>query len=253
MMRSALLIFLFFSSCAALCAQDTIVMRDGTRLPALVKEVGQEEVRYKKAVNTDGPVYVMEKREIRRIIYADGLVERIHPFAPWSNVPDTTKINYYVWANALGFTIQKPSVSCEMQMRGGRFSVVASFTSGRHNNNSVLLRESRYYYLYNFSIAGIEARYYPTGQSPAAFFMGFSYSGGTVRYRERNNDIPVNSDPLKTAYRSLFTLNNGFIFYPHKRVCFSVSAGVALCKDKVETGELLFTQFPGAVNIGYRF
>lgn len=249
---------LLFTLAAAWCwaglyAQDTIVKRDGTRTIAVVKEIGQDEIRYKKYSNPDGPVYVIERKAVRRIIYSDGLVEEIFLFAPEAFIPGRSNYHHFVWTNLVGITMQKPSISYQLLMPGGRFSLVTTFSTGSHNDKVDISRASWHYNLYRYYTAGIEARYYPTGQSPATYFIGGSYAIGTVRYRERQDELPVFSDPVKKAFRSVVTLNNGVSFYPHKQLSFSTSVGFGFCIDALDSGILGIFQFPVSVNAGYRF
>lgn len=68
------LALLFFAN--ILGAQDTILLISGEEIAAKVVEVGQE-IRYKKANFLDGPIYVLERNEIRSIHYSNGSEEVI--------------------------------------------------------------------------------------------------------------------------------------------------------------------------------
>ncbi|MCW3083900.1 MAG: hypothetical protein JWP12_1266 [Bacteroidetes bacterium] len=59
-------------SLAAL-SQDTIVMNDGTQRLAKVLEITTTEVKFKKADNLSGPLYIENKSSITRINYANGI------------------------------------------------------------------------------------------------------------------------------------------------------------------------------------
>lgn len=68
---------LVLATCAiqALMAQDIIVTRQSERIDAKVTEVTENEVRYKKTSNPDGPVFVLSRSSIVSIIYANGEVQ----------------------------------------------------------------------------------------------------------------------------------------------------------------------------------
>lgn len=68
-MKSIILYSLLFITSICYC-QDLITLRNGDELKCSVKEVGTEEVKYKK--NDSGPLYVLKKSEIFMIKYADG-------------------------------------------------------------------------------------------------------------------------------------------------------------------------------------
>lgn len=56
-------------------AQDIIVTNDARKIDGKVIEVSKSEIKYKTSDNPDGPLYVLETREINCIIYANGKVE----------------------------------------------------------------------------------------------------------------------------------------------------------------------------------
>lgn len=59
-------------SATMLFAQDVITLRSGETINGKVAEVGTTEIRYYKADNVDGPVYVANKAEVVQIVYANG-------------------------------------------------------------------------------------------------------------------------------------------------------------------------------------
>lgn len=75
MKRIISLLVLAICAIQALMAQDIIVTRQSERIDAKVTEVTENEVRYKKTSNPDGPVFVLSKSNIVSIIYANGEVQ----------------------------------------------------------------------------------------------------------------------------------------------------------------------------------
>jgi hypothetical protein len=65
--------FLFAGFC--LQAQDTLYTVSGQKIPAKVVEINQSEIKYKKASNLDGPVYVIDKTDVALIEYKNGSKE----------------------------------------------------------------------------------------------------------------------------------------------------------------------------------
>jgi tetratricopeptide (TPR) repeat protein len=53
-------------------AQDRIYKTDSSIIEAKIQEVGISEIRYKKFNNLNGPTYVINKTEVRRIVYENG-------------------------------------------------------------------------------------------------------------------------------------------------------------------------------------
>jgi hypothetical protein len=68
--------FLFFAifcfSATNLFAQDVITLKSGEDIQALVQEIGDTDVKYKKFDNPNGPNYTLKKSEIFMIRYANG-------------------------------------------------------------------------------------------------------------------------------------------------------------------------------------
>jgi len=67
---------LFFAalcvSIASTFAQDVITLKNGNDIQALVQEIGELDVKYKKFDNPNGPNYTLKKSEIFMIRYANG-------------------------------------------------------------------------------------------------------------------------------------------------------------------------------------
>ena len=112
-----LILFLFFgmwtyaqkdsSFTKPLPAFDTLINYKFQKMPCKIIEIGQDEIKYKRANNLDGPVYTVSKQEIREIRFANGAREtikqdelsmapkpevidqrkaiKIHPFSPMFN------------------------------------------------------------------------------------------------------------------------------------------------------------------------
>jgi len=70
-MKTKLMVFATFLS-LCLHAQDIIMKRDGSELPAKVVEVEADKIKYKQWQNLEGPVYSVLKAEVFKIKYANG-------------------------------------------------------------------------------------------------------------------------------------------------------------------------------------
>ena|SRR6218665_2053842 len=58
-------------------AQDTLLMKSGQKIASQISEVSPSAVRYKKADNPDGPVYVVNTSDIYAIKYRNGAMDTI--------------------------------------------------------------------------------------------------------------------------------------------------------------------------------
>lgn len=75
MIYKVLIFVVSFLLTLGLKAQDTIVKKNGTIIPAKVLEVGTNAVSYKKTSYLDGPTITINKSEIVYIKYKDGQIE----------------------------------------------------------------------------------------------------------------------------------------------------------------------------------
>ncbi|MDF2449681.1 MAG: hypothetical protein K0R26_2185 [Bacteroidota bacterium] len=71
--------FIFsFISCVSFLntfAQDTIFFKTNNKLVVIVKEVSPSEIHYKKPELIDGPMYVISKSDVDKIIYKNGVTD----------------------------------------------------------------------------------------------------------------------------------------------------------------------------------
>ncbi|MBI3510345.1 MAG: hypothetical protein HY064_06755 [Bacteroidetes bacterium] len=74
-MKKYFLSLLFIFAVSFAFAQDKIYKVGGDIIAAKVTEVGTSEIKYKKWDNMDGPVYVIAKTEVIKIVYENGSVE----------------------------------------------------------------------------------------------------------------------------------------------------------------------------------
>lgn len=93
-MRIILLILMGFLS---LCikAQDTIYKRTGDIIPAKISEINIKEVTYKRTDLLDGPLFISNKNEIRKIKYANGAIDS------FKVVQETPKKQAVVYVNPM--------------------------------------------------------------------------------------------------------------------------------------------------------
>lgn len=71
-MKHLFAFFLMLFSASMMYAQDIITLRSGDTINGKVAEVGTTEIRYYKADNIDGPVYVTSKADVVQIAYSNG-------------------------------------------------------------------------------------------------------------------------------------------------------------------------------------
>lgn len=80
-MKKFLLLFLLTCVSYFTKAQDMIVKKDGSIVKAKVLEVNDDDIKYKKVTNLDGPIYTISKSNLISINYANGQVEKFESSA----------------------------------------------------------------------------------------------------------------------------------------------------------------------------
>lgn len=68
-MKTIFLCVLLLGSFSFIRAQDQITLKSGETINAKVAEVGINEIKYYKASNAQGPVYVINKADVGQITY----------------------------------------------------------------------------------------------------------------------------------------------------------------------------------------
>ena len=90
-------IILFLSISIIVNGQDTLFLRNATKLVVSVREVSQTEIRYKKTEAPDDVMYSINADDVAKIMYKNGYVETLtqtpkdNPFIIKSEVP---AVNY---------------------------------------------------------------------------------------------------------------------------------------------------------------
>jgi hypothetical protein len=70
-------------------AQDTLVKTDHSKLAVKVIEVNPETVKYKRFDYPDGPLMILDKKEVSAIVYQNGLREMFEPVSVATLTPPT--------------------------------------------------------------------------------------------------------------------------------------------------------------------
>jgi len=70
--RLFVFLLVLFLSITSTFAQDIIILKNGNDIQAIVQEIGEDYVKYKKYDNVNGPNYTLKKTEIFMIRYANG-------------------------------------------------------------------------------------------------------------------------------------------------------------------------------------
>ena len=78
-MKSSLSLLFILISHFSIFSQDTLFFKNAGKTVVVVKEVSQTEIQYKKAELPDGPMYIVSKNDIEKVVYKNGYSEIIKP------------------------------------------------------------------------------------------------------------------------------------------------------------------------------
>jgi hypothetical protein len=92
-MRNLLIILIFTFLSNSIVAQDTLTMRSGENIIVKIIEVGSTEVKYKKTINLNGPIYSSIKSDILFIHYENGSIDVFSSLKIESSRSDENQFN----------------------------------------------------------------------------------------------------------------------------------------------------------------
>jgi hypothetical protein len=77
-MKTTLLFCLFWLVAFCSFSQDTLFFKNSVKSVVIVKEISPTEVQYKKIDMPDGPVYIVERNDIEKIVFRNGTTEALN-------------------------------------------------------------------------------------------------------------------------------------------------------------------------------
>ena len=261
---SAILSFIFLHSLPGL-AQDTLVLRDGKKLPVKVIEVKKYIVQYKKVTNLNGPTYECDIRDIGRINYESGAIDKFNTVKGEESITESRvfgeipKVNSMtlgrnvVYLNVVELAVQNISFSYERIVGpAGKVGlrIPVSFNLSGSANISNLIN--------NYFYTGIDLNFYPLGQGQSRFIIGPSLRFGSTQlessiYSPQNGGYVYTNSPV--SYTS-FLIQGGFVWCPVPELSFLMTGGLGT-RYYFENAGALERPARGTVNltfcVGYRF
>jgi len=84
---------LFFSGCSGVFSQDTIVLKNSSKIPVSIEEIGDAEIRYSNYLDRDAPSFAISRSDVDYIVYADGFTEKMT--APAGETPAVSPRELY--------------------------------------------------------------------------------------------------------------------------------------------------------------
>jgi hypothetical protein len=250
-----LLILLVFFSTVILHAQDIIYKKDKTKIDGKVLEVGITDVKYKTALNPEGPVYVIPKSEIAIIIYQNGTTD-IFSSPENSSKPkfDSLSVNFcrnFIGVDIAEFTSASLGMLYEHTFgKKGMFAIRLPFSVG-------ILQQSYGFPEGKIFNTGIDFLYFPTGQGTFKYYTAPYFEWGMFRdgfYLVYERLFAPSNNERYNGQHLAGGIKNGILYQPTRHFALSADFGFGIKKDEtIRTNESVESHFKANVIIGYRF
>ena len=258
-MRTIFLLIPFLLTTIILVAQDTLYKTDGTKHIIKTVELNETQVKYKLISNINGPIYVINKDNILKIVTETGLIDTFPKIITKNIIQDPRNIDFgrnFISVNVTDFLFGFLTLGYEYTFKSGKYSLKfpLSFGLNSHPNyNSDGYWVGYYYYqgkynnAYNVFSTGLDLNFYNFGQGKSKFFYGPSFVYGQFKFYNIGNDIG-------TYYA--FLLQTGFLFQPTKSINFSINTGIGLGFAQTSFSQTFLDKgiaANGGLNIGLKF
>lgn len=264
MKRFTSLIVLFFAfSQLNLLSQDIIYKADGSAEEAKVILVGDDEIQYKKFSNPDGPVYVLDKRDVLLITYENGDYDMItsipahkdHPQGALNEGFAPNLLNHHF----LDIMYGDVTFSYERILGSGIVGIHIPFGFGYAYDLEFF--EGNDTWVKNKFFSGFGLNFYPSGQSRWRYFVGPKMLVGYgkqeeyyVFYDEYGNFMYSDYVDNEGIYFK-YMVDNGVRFNPlrNSSVAAILSVGVRFFPEAGDSYEIVRPTGHFGMNLSYCF
>lgn len=256
-----------------LFAQDTLYRSDGTRQAVKIIEVHESQVKYKMSSKVDGPMYVVNKEDIKKIVYENGATDTF-PILKSINAiqKDPRSIDFgrnFISLNMTDLFLGSLTIGYERTFKSGNYSIRCPLSLGLISlglaspvtNYSNTLNQfisglstnsySGYYNRDKIFSTGLDFYYYNSGQGKSKFYFGPSLEFGQFNYWTYDYDFlnAYNYKKEQGTYYA-FLLQTGFLLQPDKHLNISINAGLGYANTVSARGTLAIR---GGISMGYKF
>ncbi len=254
-----LLVLLAFGS-TRIFAQDTLYRVDGRVSNVRIIEINSNQVKFRNPEGQGGPLFVLNKSEVVKVVYSDGRMERFNSesAAPmvqtnmygnvWGDVPkpDPLRTNFkrrYVNLSVTDYFAGALTVGYEYFTKTGDYSLRVPVSIGFKTLgiSGYGIRETEYegrqaYYRENKKFStGFECYYYPYGQGKVRYYFGPAIEMGWFEYTDemRSNTFPYTiTDKNQNGSFQSVLVHNGILFQPTPEINFNISIGLGYCQSR---------------------
>lgn len=250
---SALVVGFILGSCQLL-AQDTIFVNNKKKILSKVLEINNRDVKYKKYSDLTGKTYLIDKRDLIKIVYSNGTADtfnvklakipvKAQP-APVVKKFDPRAADYFrnhAFFNVTDLFFGVFTAGYERTIKSGKYSYLIPLSIGmtymgitnseydQSNPMSSVFPMGAYYYKNKIFSTGIELNFFPAGQGTLKYFLGPALEYGQFRYYlyEGNENNPGTFTIKKTTSPFITLMfKNGFLYQYSKK--FNIKAFLAM-------------------------
>lgn len=137
-MKQIIAFFILFL-CIQINAQDTLLFRDDSKIAAKVFEINIETIKYKKIDNLEGPDFIINKSDIKKIIFANGVIDTFSIAEKSVEMPNnnsyvTSKYSKIEYKNNHYYFVDQPQ---NIKPRAIGISKIKKTTTAFANENSL--------------------------------------------------------------------------------------------------------------------
>ncbi|MBL0340782.1 MAG: hypothetical protein IPP71_07610 [Bacteroidetes bacterium] len=267
-------------------SQDTIIKINNTRIIAKVLEINMRDIKYKKFINLEGPIYVIDRKHVSRIIYANGTADTISNKTVYGipeNVKSDPRVKDY-GRNLLSATISDvffgfATLGYEHILKTGKIGIKIPLSKGFkdiHISTTTQNYQNSYYYNDGWDVSGYYNRnkifstgldfyYYTGGQGTWRYFVGpcIEYGQFYYKYYELISYSPTTYKLKKgIGNYGAIIFKNGMLFQPSKNFNVSINIGAGFYQGQTKNGnseQFTFFNFEDffavefGLNVGYKF
>jgi hypothetical protein len=242
---SIFVILLFASSFAF--SQDEIFFNSGDRVNAKVMEISKNQVKYKKFSNLDGPLVIVNKKDVKKIIYQNGEEDVFT-----SNTPELG-FNQNIFAyNIFDVVYSQFAFSYEHISKSGKMSFFIPISIGYGDGEG-----PKSFYDQGFTGFGINL--FPTGQHRVTYYLGPEIHVGIGEDYTQSDYDPYYGCYLESTLSQFvygrLMINNGIAYSPVPNLRLNATFGLGIryydLPNSYDTGVNSTAYF--TISMGYAF
>ena len=241
---SVLALFFFFSFFSF--SQDEIILNTGEKIKVVVTEVDKKQVKYKKHSNPEGPVFVVNKRDVSKIVYKNGEEDVFSGGGSLYNF----KQNIFAY-NIFDVVYNQFAFSYEHISKNGKMSFLIPLSIGYSDRYG-----PKEFQDYGFTGFGINL--FPTGQHRVTYYLGPELQIGIGEDYVYADDPYYGYDNYNKTSRFVygrFIINNGLVYSPVVNFRLNASFGLGIryydLPDSYDSGLQSTAYF--TISMGYAF